>query len=145
MKKINWVKGIVILWSLVVVITGVYHYFFIPKPSVLAYDTLGKKEYIVNLVKNDAKNSDYTVFAYNPGIYSYDYSYLFNWMAHKDVPYDPGQIKFGASRVYLIIQKSDPGIVQDYINFHAPSSKYITTNSWKIADETVIIRRELKR
>jgi len=144
MKEFNRVGNLIILWVFAASIFIAGSYFVKPKPSILSYDTLGKKEYIVDLVNNDASKSKYTVFVYNPGIYSYDYSYLFNWMVGKDVPYDPGQIKQGDRLVYLVIQKTDKSIFQDYINYHTPNYLYKTTKVWGIADGTKIIRRELK-
>ncbi len=142
MRKLRLAKILFLVWAIVILATSYSNFFIKPRPSVLSYDSLAKKEFIVKLINQDAKGSAYTVFAYNPAIYTYDYSYLFDWLAGKDMSYDPGQIKEREDTVYLIIQKTDPGIFQDYINVHAPDNLYKTTKKWKIADGTVVLKRE---
>lgn len=142
MKKSFMARTALIVWSIVVFTASIYLFFFIPKPDIMSYDTLAKKEYVVKTIDKDATGKTYTVFTYNPGIYSYEYSYLFKWLANKDVSYDPGNIQIGGDLVYLVIQKTNPAIFKDYVDYHTPKDSYTTTREWKIADGTVIIKRE---
>lgn len=143
-KEFKYLQFLILGWAILIALIALNNFFLRPQPSVLSYDTLGKKEYIVNLVSEDSKGEDYKVFAYNPGIYSYEYSYLFMWMEKKYVPFDPGQIPAGGNLVYLVIQKTSNSIFSDYVNYHTPISKYKTTKEWDIPDGTKVLRRELK-
>lgn len=106
-----------------------------------SFDTLKKKEHIVRTVSSDAGDQEYTVFVYNPGIYTYDFAYLFSWIADKDVPYDPGQIQGGGELIYLVIPRTENEIYEDFIHFRTPSSEYETKYEWNISDGTKILKR----
>ncbi len=141
-RRLLILRILLALLATFILTSNIYTQLLRERPNVLSYDTLAKKEYIVKLIDDDSKGGEYTVFTYNPGIYSYEFSYLFKWLANKDVPYDPGQIERGGDIVYLIIQKTDPAIYQDYINSHAGDSEYKTSNVWHIEDGTTVIKRE---
>jgi hypothetical protein len=99
----------------------------------------------VSLVKNinqDANGKPYTVFAYSPSIYIYEYTYLFDWLAQKDVPYDPGMVTKKEDTIYLIIPSSKPEIEEDFIKNKTPNKEYKTTKKWNIAGETSVLKRE---
>jgi hypothetical protein len=95
---------------------------------------------VVNIIIKDAKNTNYTVYSYNPSIYTYEFSYLFKWMAHKDVPYDPGMIKSAANIIYLIIPMNKNAYVLDFINFRSQAKKYKKVNSWKTQNAYIILK-----
>lgn len=107
----------------------------------LSSPTLANKEYIVKLIKKDAREKAYEVYAYNPPIYVYDYSYLFSWIAGKDVPFDPGSSPASGDLVYIIApQKSDINS-QNFINYRTPPTLYKTDKTWMIQDGTKIMKQ----
>ena len=102
--------------------------------------SLSTREYTTRLIVKDADTMPYTVFAYSPSIYTYEYSYIFKWIAHKDIPYDPNMIPRGGDLVYLIIPKgtSSP---EDFTNSKTPHNQYKTVAHWSSPDGTEIIKR----
>ncbi len=110
------------------------------KISPLTNSSLITKEYIVRIIHQDAKEKDYTVFAYSPSIYTYEYSYLLKWIANKDVPFDPGSNTNKPDLIYLIIPSSTPN-KDDFINSKTPQKNFKTTKTWKIPDGTTIVKR----
>ena len=102
--------------------------------------SLATREYVTRLITADAKEIQYTVFAYNPAIYSYEYSYLFKWIASKDVPYDPGINPHDSPLVYLIIPVETPS-AEDFINSKTPNTLYKTIAKWNSLDGTIILKR----
>jgi hypothetical protein len=109
-------------------------------PKTIAGNMVAEKV-IVDKVHSESKNQNYTVYAYSPSIYTYEYSYLFKWLYNKDMPYDPGQIKPDSKLVYLIIPKSTKSIFDDFINFRTPGKLYKTASVWQMQDGTSIIKR----
>jgi hypothetical protein len=95
---------------------------------------------VVNIIIKDAKHTNYTVYSYNRSIYTYEYSYLFKWMAHKDVPYDPGMIKSSTNIIYLIIPMNNNAYVQDFINFRSQAKRYKKVYSWKTQNAYIILK-----
>lgn len=90
---------------------------------------------------HDAKNTEYTVYVYSPSIYSYEYSYLFRFMANKEMSYDPGRIERKGT-VYLILPPAQKAIIADFISYHSPSNEYKTAATWHIPDGTTILKRQ---
>ncbi|SRR6266568_2131048 len=99
-----------------------------------------QQEDVVKIISNDAKNTDYTVYAYNSSIYTYDFSYLFRWTAHKNVPYDPGIIKHSSNTIYLIIPMNNDAKVQDFIHFRSQPDKYKKVKMWKTENSFVVLK-----
>jgi hypothetical protein len=102
---------------------------------------LSTKEYITDTIARDAAKTSYTVFNYSPSIYQYDYSYLFKWRHHKDIPYDPSNTPANSKLIYLIIPPASEDAIKDFINYRTPNKDYKTSKDWKIADGTTIIKR----
>ncbi|HWY80319.1 MAG TPA: hypothetical protein VNW29_08225 [Candidatus Sulfotelmatobacter sp.] len=97
-----------------------------------------QQKQVVTTISNDAKKNKYTVYAYSPSIYIYEYSYLFRWLIRKDIPYDPGAAQKKAQTIYLIIPKVRDTKVNDFISYRSPSSKYRTVRIWQIGVLTII-------
>jgi hypothetical protein len=102
--------------------------------------SLATREYVTRIINTDAKDASYTVFAYNPAIYSYEYAYLFKWIAQKDVPYDPGMNPQGSHLVYLIIPAKTAS-ADDFINSRTSNKLYKTIARWDSPDGTIILKR----
>ena len=101
------------------------------------------KEKVVEKVHNESGNRDYAMFAYNPSIYMYDYSYLFKWMYRKEFSYRPELIPTNKEEVFLIIpDNTDSEKRNDFINFRTPSEQYQTNNRWIMVDGTEILKRK---
>lgn len=138
--KIKPLQYVLLLW--VILLTGLQigNLMSSLHANPFVSSALYTEEYIVRTIQNDAKQSAYTVYVYSPSIYSYEYSYLFRYMAHKDVSYDPGLIKREGT-VYLILPKAKQVVLTDFINFRSPQNTYKTTKIWHVLDGTTIIRR----
>jgi hypothetical protein len=111
--------------------------------SLLATGSLVTKEYIVKTIAKDAGGKTYTVYAYSPSIYIYEYTYLFRWLAGKDVPYDPGAV-VRKGNVYLILPPAKKSALDDFINYRTPAELYKTIETLSIPDGTIIIKRSLE-
>lgn len=105
--------------------------------------SLATKEFIVNTILTDAKNTTYSIFIYNPAIYNYDYAYLFQTKG-KDVPYDPGLIARNGDIIYLILPKASQKEKENFIHYQTPDTLYKTDRIWHIADGSIIMKRVKK-
>ncbi len=100
--------------------------------------SLQTKIHVLDLIKKDAKEN-YSVFVYDPAIYTYDYDYLSKWYLKKNVLKNREDASGKAS--YLIIPKTSNAVRQDFINNKTPPEKYITDKTWNIPEGTQIIKR----
>ena len=107
----------------------------------LSRGSLYTKEYIVHTIQQNAGKHEYTVFVYNPAIYTYEYNYLFRWITGNEFSYDPGQIQ-RKGIVYIVLPQAKEVIRTDFIHFHTPDRLYKTTKTWQIPDGTTILKRE---
>lgn len=141
LKKLPFVKYLFSLWVIVVVTLGIYQ--FIPSLhiSALLSESLAAKKYAVTTIMKDAGEKEYAVYAYSPSIYIYEYSYLFRWLAQKDVPYDPG-MEHRTSTVYLILPAANNSKLSDFINYRTPGNVYKTTETIHMLNGTVVLKRE---
>ncbi len=137
-KKMKYLLGV---WLIILLISNSSHLLgsFNQDPYQNSA-SLATEEYIVRLIVKDAGGHDYNVFAYSPSIYSYEYSYLFKWIANRDIPYDPGMNKKNSAIVYLIIPPTSNAIKQNFINYRTP--KYLTVVHWSVQDGTEIVKRK---
>jgi len=140
LSKIPYLKFAVYIWILFLIVMGAIGFLGSLKTSVLATDSLTTKEYMVKTISNDAKERGYAVYAYSPSIYTYEYSYLFRWLAGKDMPYDPALIK-PQKDVYLILPQGKKAVLDDFINYRTPVKLYKTVKTWTIPNGTVILKR----
>jgi len=138
--KIPYIKFIAYGWILLLIVMGTIGLLGSLKTPVLATDSLIAKEYMVKTISNDAKGKGYSVYAYSPSIYIYEYSYLFRWLAGKEVPYDPALIRPG-KEVYLILPPGKKAVLNDFINYRTPAKLYKTVKTWTIPNGTVILKR----
>lgn len=111
------------------------------RANQLTSHSLATQEYIVKTINRDAEREGYTVFAYSPSVYVFEYEYLFRWIAGRDVPHDPNSNRKDSKLVYLIIQPTSAGIKQDFVNSHTPQNRYKTVRKWIIPDGTEILKR----
>lgn len=140
-NKNFWLQIILGIWTVVLIITTLINTISSIKQNPYSLLTLNTKEYIVKTIANDAGNQPYTVFAYSPSIYTYDYSYLFDWKYHKYIPYDPGIIPGGNKLIYLILSPAKKTLLNDFVYYHSPNKIYDTTSQWLIPDGTIILKR----
>lgn len=106
--------------------------------------SLATEEYVTRSIIKDAGKNKFNVFAYSPAIYTYEYSYLFKWIGHRDISYDPGANHTNSSLVYLIIPTTSDIIKQDFINYRTPPARFLTVKQWHLRDGTAIIKRQIK-
>jgi hypothetical protein len=102
---------------------------------------IDKQKEVVQTIVKDAGNSPYTVFVYSSSIYSYEYSYLFRWVANKNVPFDPGQNPSGADTIYLILPAKSSIATQDFVNFRTPEKQYITDKNWTLYNDVTVVKK----
>lgn len=108
----------------------------------LSHGSFYTKKYITETILKDAKSEKFTLYAYSPSIYVFEYAYLFNWLGKKNVPYDPSLNPSNSRIVYLIIPPSkNTSAIQDFIHYRSPPIKYKTVNTIRIPDGTIILKR----
>lgn len=141
-NKVSLLKVVLSIWVLFVL--GLNSVAFIKgliKPSDKTV-SLANEQRVVETILADAGKKPYTVFIYNPAIYTYDYSYLFGWLGKKDVPWDPGRVVFNTDIAYLIFP---PGMTQEardgYVNYRTSNEFFETKKTWMGNDETVFLKR----
>ena len=142
LTKIPFVRFIAYGLILILVIMQSIIFFGTLHTPILATDSLAAKEYIVKMIANDANSKAYNVYAYNPSIYTYEYSYLFRWLVGKDIPYDPASVKRQGD-IYLILPQEKKSILEDFINYRTPSKLYKTVKTWSVPNGTFILKRSL--
>ncbi len=108
-----------------------------PTPDFTTFSSLASKELVTRGVVSDAGNNPYAVAARDPGIYTYDFDYLFSWLASKNKPSPVGEVK----TVYLIIPKTGKGEELDFIHYKTPDRDYKTVWRKTFPDQTLVIKR----
>ncbi len=143
-NKSSLLKKILTVWVVILVMISMYAFFSkVGKEHTVIAGTLIAKQKVVEQVLKEAGGTDYTVFAYNPAIYTYDYSYLFKWMDGKDVSYRPELVPTGKDVVFIIFpEKIAKSRKDDFINFRTPSQQYMTSDQWVMLDGTEILKRK---
>ncbi len=136
-SKISFYKIALVAWT--VVITFMSLSTQITMINAKQDTGFNEQKNIVKTVVADAKGDQYGVLAYSASIYMYDYSYLFQWLANKDVPYDPSANK-EVETIYLIVPNERDAKVSDFINYRTPSAMYVTERTWKFQYNTVLKR-----
>ncbi len=144
MGKFSAIRYSFFLWAIIVVVINIFGFVKSLSQNPLLLPGFASKAKAAQLIIDDAKNKEYVVFAYNKSIYTYEYAYLFKWLANKNVPFDPGNNPKNMDLVYLIIPPIKYELKEDFINFRTQNEIYKTTATWSIPDGTVIIRREHK-
>lgn len=114
-------------------ITTLISFFRELRPKYLTIPSLASKESITRFIIADSNASPFTVFAYSPAIYTFDYDYLFSWLGVKKDP--------DAKNTYLIIPPTTPAIYLDFINYKTPEKTYQTVFEKIMPDGTTVIKR----
>lgn len=142
--KFSVIRYSFFLWAIIVVISNIFGFVQSLSQDPLLLSGFASKAKAAQLIIDDARGKDYIIFAYNQSIYTYEYTYLFKWLANKNVPFDPGNNPQNMDLVYLIIPPIKDELKADFINFRTQNEIYKTTSTWSIPDGTIILRREYK-
>lgn len=141
-SKSNLLKYTLLVWVLFLAMQNIQNFLAVLPQKPYASSSLATKEHIVKIIASDAKDIPYSLFAYSPSIYIYDYAYLFQWVGRKNVSYRPEEMTMDADIVYLIIPEETEAKTVDFINYRAPETMYRTVKTWDIPDGTKILKRE---
>jgi hypothetical protein len=141
LTKIPLLRYVVYGWIIFLLVAQIMGFWGMLHAPVLGASSLMAKEAIVKTIANNANRKTYSVYAYSPSIYVYEYTYLFRWLANKDVPYDPSAVKREGS-VYLILPSGKQSALDDFVNYRTPYKLYKTTAIWHNIDGVVIVKRE---
>lgn len=131
-------------WVMILIALSMFSFFSkIDKEHDVIAGTLIAKQQVVEKVVQEADGADYTVFAYNPAIYTYDYAYLFTKMYGKELSYRPELIPVDKDVVFVIFpEKTDKSTKEEFIDFKTPPGVYKTVESWILPDGTEILKRK---
>lgn len=138
-NKIPFIKYALLGWASLVVCFNLYT--FMRDASKPMPPSLIAQKDTTETIINDAHNAGYSVIAYEPSIYQYEYTYLFRWLANKQLPYDPTQTPANANLIYLIVPTDDPEVRHQFIQYRTPDKLYDTAKSWDKPYKLEIIRR----
>lgn len=106
------------------------------------YGTFAAEKEIVSKINKDSKGQKYVVFPYSPAIYTYEYSYLFEFLYNKDVPYQPELNPTDSKLVFLIFPpETEKAKKEDFINYRTPPAKYKTEREIVQNNGAQIIKR----
>lgn len=126
------------LWAMLNRSQELYRGFTGPAFSVADLKT---EQHIVQIIYKDTQDKEFSYFAYNPAIYTWDYDYLFISL-QKNYPAKANKEITGFQTIYLIIPETSADIFQDFINYRTPADKYTTIKKWQIPNKTTILKRE---
>lgn len=143
-EQFSLVRSLIFLWTGVIFLSSVIHFFKSVPIDPYSISTLSTKEHIVDLVYKDAGSSRFSVFVYSGAIYTYDFDYLFQWLGNDKYGYIPGKESTAGEFVYLIIPKSPESIQLDFINYKTPNKQFRTVYQWVIPDGTTVVKRSSK-
>lgn len=119
-----------------------YFTYFVTDANKGVTDFYAKKQ-VVQTIVSDAGSNDYTVYAFSPSIYSYEYSYLFKWVANKDVPYDPGANNV-TDTLYVILPTKTSTQALEFEKFRASEEKFKTVKAWQVGKDIKIVKKEAR-
>lgn len=134
--KLPFVRMIIFIWLLSFTFLGTYTFFKTPQDTKF----FSNQKDVVTMIAQDAGDKPYTVFSYSYAIYNYEYTYLFKWLAHKDLPVDPALIP-DAPFVYIIVPTKQTPEMEDFISNHSKAATHLRT--WKMPGGITVIK--LKR
>jgi hypothetical protein len=140
-SKFFWIRNIIVVWLLVLFTVRIVAFGEELRSDPMKLATLRTKEYIVETIYNDSGRNTFSYYAFNPLHFTPDYDYLFNWkneQRNSDQLKEEGKGKY----IYLIIPWTTNDLKDDFIDNRTPNEEFITTKTWKIADETIILKRE---
>lgn len=100
------------------------------------------KREAVDTIYRDNPPRQFTVFVYDPAIYTYDFDYIFNMYGEK-YGFLPDRTKPGDRVSYVVLPATkDTGALTSFTDYYTPSKEFITKKKWTMTDGTVILRRE---
>ncbi len=100
------------------------------------------KRKVVELIYKDVVKPPFTVYVYDPAIYTFDYDYLFE-MFQDTYGFKPNRQDSSDKNVYIILPESkNQGSLRSFTEYHTPPSNFITKKKWVMDDRTVILKRE---
>ena len=132
-SKSRFLVTLALVWSLVLFGKHVGNFVRDPGADFLSVPSIASKQKTAETIIADAKNESYTVFAYSPSIYSFDYDYLFAWLA-------PNQ-NFGPVTYLIIPPDTSAAVKEDFIHYKTPDAKFVTVWEKVQKDKTLIIKR----
>lgn len=124
---------VVFLWVLFLFGKHVVNFIRDPGADFLAVPSFASKQLTTQTIINAAAGQPFTVFTYSPSIYTFDYDYLFKWLA-------PNQ-KSGLATYLIIPPETSMAVKEDFIHYKTPDEKYYTLWEKMQKDKTVIIKR----
>lgn len=130
------------LFASIIFITNFYTFYSKFTNSVFIGDSLNAKVETVESIVHDANGNEFSFYAYSPSIYVYEYSYIFKWLANKEIPFDPGIYQKDEDLMYLVVPKKRDEEVQDFINYRAGKENYKLINTWNVGDNVVVLKNE---
>jgi len=139
--KIKFLKPIFLVWTIYIALSYLFPFInnnFFEKGNRVG---LSEQIYFADTIDSDAGGNDYNVFIYSPSIYTYEYSYVFNWKYDKNFPYDPGQNKIKSDLVYLIIPEVNKIIHNDFVNYRTSQKEFKTVKIWNMPNNVKILKR----
>lgn len=100
------------------------------------------KRKTIDLIYKNAKQPPFTVYIYDPAIYTFDYDYIIRMYKEK-YGFEPNREKTADNIIYIILPESkNKGALQSFVDYHTPSSEYVTKQSWGMDDGTTVLERE---
>lgn len=137
-------RYILATWAIIMLISNTKTFVLALDFDPLQIQSLTSKKSIVNLIYNDSGNQPFTVFAFSPAIYTYDFDYLFIWLSQENNLALPIKELKENVPVYLIIPETDKDTELDFINYKTPNVEFETSKKWKTPDNTLILKRKRK-
>lgn len=119
------------LWVLILFGRHIANFIRDPGADFLAVPSLASKQLTTQTIIDDAANQPFTVYAYAPSIYTFDYDYLFKWLA-------PNQ-KSGLATYLIIPPETSIAVKEDFIHYKTPG--YITIWEKVQKDKTIILKQ----
>lgn len=96
----------------------------------------------VDLIYKDAKKQQFTVYIFDPAIYTYDFDYIIGMYKDK-YGYEPHRADAGDKTVYVILpENKDQGALDSFTTYHTPNGQYSTVQKWTMRDGTVVLKRQ---
>lgn len=144
MKKSSAAKKLLIIWTLFLTVASLFNFTNSLSDNPLKSQSFMSKKTIVERIFRETGESSFTYHAYSPSIYTFDFDYLFKWLAEKNNLGNPKLTNENAEIIYLIIPETSKPIELDFVNYKTPNDEYETIRKWKAQDKTIIYTRAKK-
>lgn len=141
-SKISLFRWCLSVWVVVLLFSNLLSFIKSLGSNPYTVSSLATKKYIVEKIYQDSEDKPFSVFAYSPSLYTFDYDYLFRWLGREKYQQEPQNDVSRAEFVYLIIPQTQPEILEDFIHYRTNPKQYKTVREWKIDDGTIILKRE---